>query len=61
VDEQPVLVDQAEPDEGRGKRRPADLEVAAGLALERGDLLGDDLPDQRAVPLDLVERFRADF
>src|SRR5689334_14882110 len=58
VDHEPVLVDEAAPDELCRERRPADLEVAVDLVPDPREYLADVTLDEPAVPLDLLERRR---
>src|SRR5262245_1819215 len=56
MDDKPVLVDEAGPDELRGDRRPGDVDVAVELVAQSGVDLADVAADDAAVPLDLLER-----
>src|SRR2546430_17262512 len=55
ADEQPVLVDQAVPHQGRGQARAADGEIPSRLLLQLGDLRGCLAAGERGVALDLLE------
>ena len=58
--EQPVLVDQASPDERCGQGGTADVHVAVELLPHALELLGDIAAHQPAVVVDRVERRRED-
>lgn len=52
MDQQPVLVDEATPDEFGGEGRAADLHVAVELLLEPLELLADVATGEPAVSID---------
>ena len=58
TDEEPVLVDEAQLDEGGGQAGAADGQVISRFLLQPGDLFGGVVPDQPGIALDLLEGLR---
>src|SRR5665648_622465 len=49
TDEEPVLVDEAQLDEGGGQASAADGQLLSWLFLQLGDLFGNAVPDQPGI------------
>jgi hypothetical protein len=56
VNQDAEFVDETELKERRGEGGATDLEIPTGFRLQLGDLVGDVVPNQRAVPLHSFER-----
>lgn len=52
IDVEPVLIDQAELDDGRRKIGTSQIHVLAGLPLQLRDLFADVTSDQPGIPFD---------